>query len=298
MIIDKYRDNLIPTSQYAVVFTHTQTSPYVGVFNYGDNITKPSLIRYCQKNNIDFVEVYNISDKYMLPTWNKFNLNGYSNIINISFFDQIINLLFKYKYIFYTAGNQLLLSQFSHFNNIIQKYNNPYLIGFKNPTISTDTIKKISLDQRPNYHNYIRTMKFINNSSIKNMYISNTIILNKNLSWMFDFKQFSQYNHDIAYKTETFMKLGEQYVKQHYKLDDRYELFSIDTLVVAILKNTNARTEFQILRQFKKIDLESIIKSGSYVTLFFGGCGTFSNIWKLRFLLMKYISEQYKQLIW
>ncbi len=268
MQIVSYNDFIVPKSQYCVIVTHQDKHPYIGDYNYFKNISKPNIIRYCQTHDIDLV----IVDDFRRNLYKEGNQSSQFNNRN-NVFPAIASrdIVKRYKYSLLWNGNNLMHTKYGHFKDFIQNLEQYDIVAIRSP--------QPSVMQQGEY---------------KFGWFGHTSIIKHTMTdrW-FDQHEFIKFNmNDLLYRNDYHEKHSNEYKSFIY--NDRW-LLNVDYWCVQALQN-GCRGQYCISNfVMDNVDFQPYLTDNHYVCTFFGGCGSYSLIWKLRYLLMKQHMIEYKK---
>lgn len=263
MQVTSYKNFIQPKSEYVVIISQEQQQPYIRQYDYFKNISKPNLIRYCQNFDIDLVIIDDFKRNQYISTQSS-NFNNRSTNYPFVASKEIIK---NYKYSLLWNSNVLVHKNYPHFKEkIISGYD------------------CISLDgPKPQNRNIGHQNWF-----------GHTMILNSNMiDHFFDQNQLLKYNtNDLIYRNQ-YHKINSHKYKS-LTLHDKY-LLCINYWCLLAINNGyhSAESIFKFISD--NVDFSEIINDNQFVCTFFGGCGSYSPLWKLRYMLMELFITKYKE---
>lgn len=265
-----------PCSKYCVVIGHQCLEPYVRQFDYFSKFVKPNMERYCKDHDIDFILIDDFKrDQYQSSEDDRFLVgNNVKRCTNYPFI-AIREILTKYDYILLQNSNNLIHKTYPHFKDLI-----PNLEEFD----------AVFLNQTNNSQNNIPWV---------NGWMGHNSICNVNVAhhW-FDEKQLLKFGmNDIYYRRHYLAQNNDLY---RYKfLNDVYMLVFDNYVHIAMGQMGQkgvATTPLNVCKYISKtVNFQQQLNDPKYVCSFFGGCGSYSPMWQLRYLLLEYVATTYSE---
>ncbi len=284
MQITTYREYKYPKSQYACIVAHQQNKPWIGDLNYFQKISRPSIQRYCKQWNIDLIIIDDFKkDQYVCPQDSRiFNnrVNCYPVIVQAQ-------LIKKYKNTLLYASNTILHKTYKHFKDII-----PNLKDYD----------AVSLQTPKPYQNYYIKTGYPEYKNGFNGWFGHGSVVSPNISqhWFDQDQMFKWKMNDLQYRRH-YNDTNKDKVKVKV-LYGKY-LLNIDYWCVQalqFLRKNNMQVSSQTINHwiYNNIDFTQYLIDQNYTNSFFGGCGSGSDIWILRYFLMKTYYNKYKKFLY
>lgn len=295
MVIKQYSRDLIPQSNYALFVAHQQIQPYKKSFNYFDLISYDNISNYCNQYDIDFIILRDFkTDIYSSTEDDKFlkRINKYPFIV-------INDLVTKYQYVFVYASNQLLTKNMPDIRSIIGNGTFNCIVPFMSGVFEENHFTiKYQLPRTNQLKNRRTTLQYYHNTN--GVWWSGPgYIVDKDIPQWIDGSQICSYrSNDMAYRYELYL---DPDIQNKILISDSMNMLEFDYFFRMMFQNNKENElldQWLLFQKLKLIDMSKYLENKKYTSLFFGGCGSYSTIWKLRFLTMKYINTKYKQYIW
>lgn len=284
------------TTPICILLTHEQMQPYIGRFNYFQLYCLPIVKRYCQDHNIDLVLVTDFKKDQYISTQPEVFGKRVTNYV----FKQVIPCLFEhYQYITPFNSHSLLHKNYPSLYDIIdydydiivpQSVVNP--LGFQEQS-PIYTLKYSAANPR---YDKIKVFNFYMNNPHLSFWSGPHIISNKDGKRWFDSQKIEQFQmNDMIYRYVDYA-LNED--KLNIKIQPRLNMLSMNIFLMTVAQRSPvpSLTDMHLLRQSKKVmkrQFSQIIQNNDSVISYFGGCGSYSEYWKLRPLMMEYMLKQF-----
>lgn len=300
MAIFEYNPDTIDKDRqykFAIVIGHQEMQPYVGEYNYLKQYTLPRFIKYSQDNKIDLILITDFKKKQYKTS----EPPVFGNRITTYFFEAMYNIINYYDYITQFSSHALLHKNMPSLYDIVDYsydvivpekcYNNP-IQNNKLPYQSVLYTLKYSA-AKPNY----------NKSEVYNFYIKNNIqwqsgphiICNSNMKQWFNPQNLYKFQmNDMIYHYVDYVYNHDKY---KMKIQSKLNMLSMNLMVMSVLQHNAERSLSFIIKKVKeqfKV-LKQQLQSNKFIISYFGGCGSYSSLWKLRPEMMKIVLKELGQ---
>ncbi len=289
--LNKYKSTSI-----AVVLTHQAMHPYVNQFDYFKHITYPRFKRYCQDYNIDLVTITDFKKNQYQSS----QPSVFGKRITMYPFHCILQLMKHYDYVTTFSSNAILHKNMPSLYDMIdydydciapQKCMDPISNQFQSALYTL-----LGSAAQPQYDR-IKVLNYYKNRKDESFWTGPHILVNK--------KMYDWFNPQLIFKFQSndmitrFVQYATNKDKT-YKLKSQKKLnmFSMNLYLRSLLKDQKDVSLSNIQKVFiNNLSLfKQRLESNQAVISYFGGCGSYSNLWMLRPLLMKQVVSKLNQL--
>lgn len=284
------------TTNIAILVAHQDMQPYIGRFNYFKNYTLPIFKQYAKDNDIDLILVTDFeNDKYVTTQPQVFGKRVSTKLLYV-----IDELSGVYDYLTTFNSHSLLHKNMPSLRDIID-YNYDVIVPERCYNPKTDSVVApfesvlYTLNgsaAKPKYDKS-RVFNFYKNS--QQWWSGPHIIFNSNMKKWWSIQDLIQFQmNDMIWHYVYHAIQGNS--KYKMKIQPKLNMLSMNTFIMQILKGQRDVSLAHIMKTFANNDylIQQQLNSEDCIISYFGGCGSYSNLWPLRPLMMKHLLTKFR----
>lgn len=290
--IKSFKDLTEPKSDIAIIVAHHEMEPYVGKLNYFENISLPILNRYCQKFDIDLLIIRDFKkDQYISTEPEVFGNRVTSYPLMVG--QQALNY---YEYVSMYASHALIHRNAISLRDAIDKDYDviaPKLNGISYNKAQNVIYTLKGSAAQPEY-NRKKVYQFYKKES-NNFWAGPHIIVNKNMKKWYNPTQYQKFQmNDMIFHYCDYVENHEKY---RLKIDYRLNMISMNIFIMEYMKEHRLSTAYDVISILKNNQnkILQLLSSKNFMATYFGGCGSYSPYWMMRYLMMRYLTTKFKE---